>query len=64
MSPSIEAMIEHWNRTGKCLRHIAIDSPPLFCEQCGKPWAQVVDGRKGRRLRRGAELGRLGGVVQ
>ena len=46
--------IDHWNETGKCLRHFAIDVPPLFCEQCGKPWKAVMDGREGRRRRREA----------
>lgn len=49
--PTVEQMVAHWNRTGKCLRHIAIDEPPLFCEQCGKSWKSVVDGRKGRTRR-------------
>lgn len=33
-------------------RHYSIDDPPYFCEQCGKDWASVVDGRQGRALRR------------
>lgn len=33
-------------------RHFSIDIPPLFCEQCGKRWSLVVDGRKGRKQRR------------
>ncbi len=45
--------IDHWNETGKCLRHFALDNPPMFCEQCGKSWKAVIDGRAGRRRRRG-----------
>jgi rRNA maturation endonuclease Nob1 len=44
--------IDHWNETGKCLRHFALDTPPSFCEQCGKPWKAVIDGREGRKRRR------------
>ena len=44
--------VQHWNRTGKCLTHFSIDNPPHFCEQCGKPWSQVLDGRIGRKRRR------------
>ena len=44
--------IDHWNETGKCLRHFSIDTPPLFCEQCGKRWTAVMDGREGRKRRR------------
>ena len=44
-----------WSRVQEgegCLRHFAIDTPPLFCEQCGKPWKAVMDGREGRKRRR------------
>ena len=44
--------IDHWNETGQCLRHFALDAPPSFCEQCGKPWKVVMDGREGRKRRR------------
>ena len=33
-------------------RHFSLDTPPLFCEECGKDWTLVMDGRKGRRERR------------
>jgi hypothetical protein len=46
--------VRHWNKTGKCLHHFSIDNPPLFCEQCGKRWSQVMDGREGRKRRRKA----------
>jgi hypothetical protein len=35
-----------------CLRHYALDTPPKFCERCGKPWKAVMDGREGRKRRR------------
>ena len=33
-------------------RHYSIDIPPRFCEECGKDWALVMDGREGRANRR------------
>ena len=39
-------------------RHYSIDMPPSFCEECGKDWAAVVDGRKGRARRRARQAAR------
>jgi hypothetical protein len=33
-------------------RHFSLDIPPRFCEECGKDWTLVMDGRAGRSSRR------------
>lgn len=33
-------------------RHYSLDIPPRFCEECGKDWVLVLDGRAGRSRRR------------
>jgi very-short-patch-repair endonuclease len=33
-------------------RHFSIDVPPRFCEECGKDWKAVMDGRAGRKVRK------------